>query len=47
MPEYAYLDTNAFRYFGTAFESTTLADELRDKILISPLSAFEIFAAGG
>src|SRR5207244_9605374 len=37
-PEYAYLDTNAFRYFGTAFESAPLADELRDKILI-PRSA--------
>ena len=41
MPDYAYLDTNASRYFGYAFENTTLADDLRDKILISPLSAFE------
>lgn len=44
MPEYVYLDTNAFRYFGHAFESTSLADDLRDKMLISPLSAFEVFA---
>jgi hypothetical protein len=44
MPKHAYLDTNAFRYFGHAFESTPLADDLRDKILVSPLSAFEVFA---
>src|SRR5882724_154990 len=39
-----YLDTNAFRYFGYAFENVALAKDLRDKILISPLSAFEVFA---
>jgi hypothetical protein len=41
---YFYLDTNAFRYFGHAFENVALAEDLRDKILISPLSAFEVFA---
>jgi len=44
MPQYVYLDTNAFRYFGHAFESTPLAVDLRGKILVSPLSAFEVFA---
>src|SRR5260370_31459419 len=44
MPERIYLDTNAFRYCGTAFEKATLPEDLRDKVLISPLSAFEIFA---
>jgi hypothetical protein len=44
MPKYAYLDTNAFRYFGKAFENARLPDDLRDRVLISPLSAFEVFA---
>jgi hypothetical protein len=44
MPKHIYLDTNAFRYFGHAFANTTLTDDLRDKVLISPLSAFEVFA---
>ena len=43
-PQRVFFDTNAFRYFGIAFESVTIAAELRDKILISPLSAFEVFA---
>jgi hypothetical protein len=44
MPERVYLDTNAFRYFGVAFETATLPADLTAKILISPLSAFEVFA---
>jgi hypothetical protein len=46
-PRRIYLDTNAFRYFGIAFEKVPLAADLRDKILISPLSAFEVFAQLG
>src|SRR5712692_4230619 len=46
-PSRLYLDTNAFRYFGNAFEKTQLATDIRDKILISPLSAFEVFAQLG
>ena len=42
-PMHIYLDTNAFRYFGIAFQNATLAEDLRDKMLISPLSAFEVF----
>jgi len=42
MPERVYLDTNAFRYFGTAFDEATLPADLTDRILISPLSAFEV-----
>jgi hypothetical protein len=42
-PLHIYLDTNAFRYFGIAFEKVPLAADVRDKILISPLSAFEVF----
>lgn len=42
-----FLDTNAFRYFGIAFENVSLAPEARERILISPLSAFEIFAQLG
>jgi hypothetical protein len=44
MAQFVYLDTNAFRYFGTAFRDVALAADLRDKILLSPLSAFEGFA---
>jgi hypothetical protein len=44
MPERIYLDTNAFRYFGVAFEKAPLAASLADRILISPLSAFEVLA---
>jgi hypothetical protein len=43
-PQRIFFDTNAFRYLGIAFESVRLAQELQDKILISPLSAFEVFA---
>lgn len=43
-PQRIFLDTNAFRYFGIAFGTVPLAKELRDKMLISPLSAFEVFA---
>ena len=43
-PSKVYLDTNAFRYFGMAFEKKILPIEIRDKILISPLSAYEVFA---
>ena len=43
-PQRIFLDTNAFRYFGIAFGTASLAKELQDKTLISPLSAFEVFA---
>lgn len=42
MAERVYLDTNAFRYFGEAFKTATLPFDLRERILISPLSAFEV-----
>ena len=42
MPVHAYLDTNAFRYFGTAFQNATLPPDLRERMLHSPLSAFEV-----
>jgi hypothetical protein len=42
-----YLDTNAFRYFGIAFENVSLAPEITEKILVSPLSLFEVFAQLG
>lgn len=44
MSQHIYLDTNVFRFFGIAFQDATLAEDLREKILISPLSAFEVFA---
>jgi hypothetical protein len=42
MAERVYLDTNAFRYFGEAFKTVTLPLDLRERILMSPLSAFEV-----
>jgi hypothetical protein len=44
MPERIYLDTNAVRYFGAAFEKAVLPPDLAERILISPLSIFEVFA---
>jgi len=44
MLRHFYLDTNAFRYFGEAFAQQILPDDLRGRMLISPLSAFEVFA---
>jgi hypothetical protein len=43
MPEKVYLDTCAFRYFGIAFSNVGLQPELRDRIVLSPLSTFEVF----
>ncbi len=45
--ERVFFDTNAFRYFGIAFENIPLPADVRDRILISPLSAFEVFAQLG
>ena len=44
MHVHIYLDTNACRYFGEAFATDTLADDLRKKMVLSPLSLFEILA---
>jgi len=44
MPERIYFDTVAFREVGKAFEKTTLPAELRDRILISPLTVFEVWS---
>jgi hypothetical protein len=43
MPEKVYLDTCAFRYFGIAFANVGLEPEFRNRIVLSPLSTFEIF----
>jgi hypothetical protein len=39
-----YFDTVAFREVGKAFEKNTLPTELRDRILISPLTVFEVWS---
>jgi hypothetical protein len=44
MPERIYFDTVAFREVGKAFEKSTLPPELRDRILISPLTVFEVWS---
>ena len=38
MPERIYFDTVAFREAGKVFEKDTLLSELRERILISPLT---------
>jgi hypothetical protein len=43
MAEKVYLDTCTFRYFGVAFANVGLEPEFRDRIVLSPLSTFEIF----
>jgi hypothetical protein len=44
MPEMIYFDTVAFRHIGKSFEEAKLPDEIRDRILISPLTVFEVFS---
>lgn len=44
MPDHIYFDTVAFREIGKAFAKTQLAKSLTDKILISPLSLYEVWS---
>ena len=44
MPGLVYFDTTAFRHIGTAYAKAALADDLRDRILISPLTVFEVLS---
>jgi hypothetical protein len=44
MPERIYFDTTAFREIGNAFEKDTLPAEIRDRVLISPLTVFEVLS---
>jgi hypothetical protein len=44
MAERIYFDTVAFREVGTAFEKATLAADLRERMLISPITAFEVLS---
>ena len=42
-----YTDTNVLRYFGEAFANTTLADDLRDELLLAPLAVMELVSQLG
>jgi len=42
-----YTDTNALRYFGAAFADSCLAAELRDHMLLAPLSVMELLSQLG
>jgi hypothetical protein len=44
MPGLTYFDTAAFRHIGTVYSKAVLADDLRDRVLISPLTVFEVFS---
>lgn len=44
MPERLYLDTVAFHQFGKAFAKAELPPELRDRMLISPITMFEVLS---
>ena len=39
-----YFDTVAFREIGKAFEKTKLAAGLKDRIIVSPITAFEVLS---
>jgi hypothetical protein len=41
MPALVYFDTNVFRAVGRAFEKNSLPDDLKEKVLVSPLTTFE------
>lgn len=44
MPQKIYFDTVSFREIGKALENTALPDDLREHIIVSPLSAFEVLS---
>jgi hypothetical protein len=44
MPQKIYFDTVAFRLVGQALGQSSLPDDLREKIVVSPLSAFEVLS---
>jgi hypothetical protein len=44
MTKRIYFDTVAFREIGKAFEKTKLAADLRERILGSPITAFEVLS---
>jgi len=41
MPQRVYFDTVSFREIGKALENAALPNDLRENLLVSPLSAFE------
>jgi hypothetical protein len=42
-----YTDTNVLRYFGLAFAEASLPDDLRDRMLLSPLTLMELISQLG
>jgi hypothetical protein len=44
MPNKVYFDTVAFRLVGQALGNSALPDDLRENIVVSPLSAFEVLS---
>lgn len=44
MPQKIYFDTVSFREIGKALENVALSNDLRENLLISPLSAFEVLS---
>jgi hypothetical protein len=44
MPQKVYFDTVSFRLIGKALENTSLPDDLREHLVVSPLSAFEVLS---
>jgi hypothetical protein len=39
-----YFDTDCFHHFATVFECSQLADDLRDRILLSPITMIEVLS---
>jgi hypothetical protein len=44
MPERIYFDTTVFREVGKAFEKQKMSEDLRERILISPITLFEVWS---
>ena len=44
MPRRVYFDTVSFREIGKALENAALPDDLRENVVVSPLSAFEVLS---
>src|SRR5437016_1684238 len=39
-----YMDTNVLRYFGTAFAASPMDEELRNRLLLPPISVLELLS---
>jgi hypothetical protein len=44
MPSFVYFDSDVFHRIGATFSATGLASELRERILVSPITMLEVLS---